>query len=145
MPKPIDIFVNDVKTFVVALQREGMQNAANHLGHAVKAYEAAANIPSADPAAMDWARVEAQLEARAGAMHQENSTLSPQLRATPFGVMTGTATIVLSMIADALRVGMGHPPDQNVEQIVAMLRADRTKIVLDRAAGPPPDHDHRIR
>lgn len=126
----IDGLMTNLAALEAALRAEKMDAVANEVRRFIHGYHKALETPDAEPAAIDWAKFSAQLEVRAGAMARENASLPQAARNTPFGVMTGTATIILSMIAEALEVGRGEPPMEMVDALILRIQSDRGAFAL---------------
>lgn len=120
----------DLAAFCIALDAEGFSDTAKKLHSHVGEFFGA--IGKGGTPTIDWAAVAGKLEARAAAMHKENAALTPAARNTPFGIMTGTATIVLDMLAEAIGVGIGNPSSDRIDEVLSALRADRTALMIAR-------------
>lgn len=133
MTQAVAGLITDLCALEEALRAEKMDAVANLIRGFIRDY----HKNNGPEAGMDWGKAAAQLDRRAAAMHRENDSLPPAARNTPFGVMTGTATIILSMMAEALDAGRGIPPKEDVDAIIAKIQSDRGAFVLAKLGLKP--------
>lgn len=137
MNEAVTELLSDLAAIDLALRQEGFGDTASILARAVNRFaKGAAAI--GEPRMIEWPKVAQCLEAQAAKMHAENAALPPAARNTPFGVMTGTATIILSMLSEAIGIGMGAPTQPRIDEVVASLRADRSAHIMARIQNGQP-------
>lgn len=136
MNEPMNELISDLASFEAAMRAEGLGAAATMLSRYVNKFQKGA-AAIGDAPGIDWGKVADRLETRAGKMHEENAALTTTARNTPYGVMTGTGTIILSMLAEAIGVGIGRPTQDKIDEALAALRQDRSAHIMAKITGKP--------
>lgn len=130
--RAVDGLLLNVTALLRACQEEKLDALAGQVGGIIAEYHKTNETPASERTAIDWQKLATQLETRAAELHRENAALPPAARNTPFGVMTGTATLILSLVAEAISVAQGEPPQAMVNEFLARLQADRSNFIMSR-------------